>query len=242
MQIYKNQNPYYRALIVLSAARISLIVLPVFVLSFLLRRLGSENYLEIAGFTVMIAGMLITYAALSRRYRILLSGHNGERALFKIIKHLRLSDDCAVFTNLPVAYKRNRSEIDMLFISERGILIIEVKNHSGTIIGDAGDDFWIQRKRSTEKKIINPLLQLRRQRGIIKSLLNEHGFDVWVENALFFSSPNVKLRLNAGKNNRTFCDKDKLVGFINNMEPKRRLTKRELARIVAIIREMKASS
>jgi hypothetical protein len=236
MQIYRNKNPYYRTLIVLSAARITLVVLPVFVLAFLFWRIGSENYLEIAGFAVLIAGMLLAYAALSRRYSILLSGHNGERALFKIIKHIRWSGDCAIFTNLPIAHKKNRSEVDMLLVGKRGVLIIEVKNHSGTIIGDAGDDFWSQQKRSTCKKMLNPLLQLRRQRGIIKSLLLEHGYDVWVENALFFSNPNVKLQLNAGKNNRTFCNQKELVTFINGMKPKKALTKREYTRVIEIIR------
>ncbi|MDR2559972.1 MAG: NERD domain-containing protein [Oscillospiraceae bacterium] len=243
MQIFRNKNPYYRTLIALSAARIALVVLPVFVLSFLFWRIGSENYLETVGFAALIAGMLVTYAALSRRYRILLSGHNGERALFKIIKHIRWSSDCAIFTNLPVSYKKNHSEIDMLLIGERGILIIEVKNHSGAIIGDCGDDFWVQRKkfregRSAEKKMLNPLIQLRRQRGIIKALLTENGYDVWVENALFFSNPNAKLRLNVGKNNRTFCDRDELIGFINSMKPKKPLTKNEYAEVIKIIQKM----
>jgi hypothetical protein len=239
MQIYRNKNPYYRTLIALTAARITLVVLPVFVLIFLLWRLGSENYLETAAFTVIIAGMLITYAILSRRYRILLSGHNGERALFKIIKHIKWSDKCAVFTNLPITHKKSRSEIDMLLVGERGVLIIEVKNHSGIITGGASDDFWIQRKRGTNKKIINPLIQLRRQRGIIKALLAEHGFDLWVENALFFSNPNVKLKLNPGKSSRTFCNQHELIDFINSMKPKKKLTKRELAGVIVVIKGMR---
>ncbi|MCL2637235.1 MAG: NERD domain-containing protein [Oscillospiraceae bacterium] len=243
MQIFRNKNPYYRKLIVLSAARIMLVVLPVFALSLVFWRLHLANYLEAAGFAVMIAAMLITYAVLSRRYRILLSGHNGERALFKIIKHINRGGTYAVFTNLPVSYKKSRSEIDMLLIGERGLLIIEVKNHSGIIIGDAGDDFWIQRKKyregkNAEKKIINPLIQLRRQRGIIKALLAEHGYDIWVENALYFSNPNVKLKLNAGKNNRTFSSQGKLVKFINSMKPRQPLSKRECKRVVEIIKDM----
>ncbi|MDR2531890.1 MAG: NERD domain-containing protein [Oscillospiraceae bacterium] len=249
MQVFRNKNPYYRTLIFISAARIALCVLPIFVLCFLLWRIGSENYLETVGFTMMILGMVLAYAALSRRYRILLSGHNGERALFKIIKHIKWSGDCAVFTNLPVIYRKSRSEIDMLLIGERGIVIIEVKNHSGAIIGSGNDDFWLQRKkfregygavRGAEKKMINPLIQLRRQRGIIKSLLREHGFDVWVENALFFSNPNVRLKLNLSKNNRAFSDKSDLVRFINDMKPEKPLTKRECKAIIGAIREMSA--
>jgi hypothetical protein len=243
MQIYKNKNPYYRTLIVLSAVRIALCVLPIFALSFLLWRIKSENFLESLIFALMIIGMVSAYAALSRRYRILLSGHNGERALHKIIKHIRWRGDSAAFTNLPIVYRNNHSEIDMLLVGERGIVIIEVKNHSGAIIGSGDDDFWIQRKKlrngkGAERKMLNPLIQLKRQRGIIKSLLHEHGYDVWVENALFFSNPNVKLKLNLSKNNRAFSCRDELVAFINDMKPRKGLTKRECGEIVGLIREM----
>ncbi|MCL2693746.1 MAG: NERD domain-containing protein [Oscillospiraceae bacterium] len=243
MQIFKNKNPYYRTLLVLSVSRIALAVLPVFVLVFFLWRRGSEDYIEAAGFALLIAGITAAYLALSRRYRILLSGHNGERALQKIIKHIRWSGDCAVFTNLPVFYRKSHSEIDMLLVGSRGIVIVEVKNHSGVIIGGGDDDFWLQRKkfregRSAEKKMINPLIQLKRQRGIIKGILQENGLDVWVENVLFFSNPNVRLRLNLNKNNRAFSSKDELIKFINGLKPGKNLTKEQSAKAVRIIRKM----
>jgi len=52
MQIYKNKNPYYRTLFVISISRVILMVLPIFVLVFYFWRIGSENYLEGAGFAV----------------------------------------------------------------------------------------------------------------------------------------------------------------------------------------------
>ncbi|MCL1822625.1 MAG: NERD domain-containing protein [Oscillospiraceae bacterium] len=246
MQIYKNKNPYYRTLMVLSVSRILLCVLPVFVLVFLLWRMKSKDFLEAALFAVLLVGIIITYAALSRRYRILLSGHNGERALLKIIKQIHWHGETAVFTNLPVFHKKNHSEIDMLLVGERGILIIEVKNHSGVIIGEENDDFWVQRKKfregkSIQKKMINPVIQLRRQRGIIKNLLRDYNLDVWVENALFFSNPNVRLRLSLGKSNRAFSDKDELIHFINFQKPKKQLTKEQVRVIIDIIREMSDS-
>jgi len=243
MHIYKNKNPLSRKLRFITAARIALVVLPVFVLVFLLRRIGSENYIETAGFAVTILGMVIAYAGLSRHYRILLSGHNGERALFKIIRHIRHDGYYAVFTNLPVICKKNRSEIDMLLVGERGIIIIEVKNHSGIIIGNSSDDFWLQRKKfsggkSAEKKMLNPLIQLRRQRGIIKSLLREQGLDVWVENLLYFSNPSAKLRLNLGRNSRVFSERAELINFINKMKSEKQLTKKECGRVIKFFRKM----
>ncbi|MCL2019786.1 MAG: NERD domain-containing protein [Oscillospiraceae bacterium] len=246
MQIYRNKNPYYRTLIVISAARIALCVLPVFALCFLFWRIGSENYMEAMGFAAMTTGMVIAYAVLSRRYRILLSGHNGERELYKIIKRLRFEGYSAIFTNLPVKFKKNRSEIDMLLVGVRGVVIIEVKNHSGVINGDRSDNFWIQRKKfhevrtgkHAEKKMLNPLIQLRRQRGIIKALLRESGQEVWVENVLFFSNPYVKLKLTLGVNNHVFSDRSELINFINDMEPKNRLSKAQCSEIIEAIKKM----
>jgi len=228
---------------VLSVSRIVLTVLPLFVLLFALWRRGSEFYEEGIMFGLLVMGIVITYAALSRRYRILLSGHNGERALYKIIKHIKWSGDCAVFTNLPVMYRKSHSEIDMLLVGERGILIIEVKNHSGAIIGGEDDDFWVQRKklregRNTEKKMLNPLIQLKRQRGIIKGLLHENGMDVWVENVLFFSNPSVKLKLNLSRKNHAFSCRSELVEFVNTMNPEKPLRRNEADKIINMVRRM----
>jgi hypothetical protein len=243
MIIFRNKSPYYRTLMVLSASRIVLCVLPLFVLVFALWRRGSEFYEEGIAFALLVIVIVVTYAALSRRYRILLSGHNGERALYKIIRHIRWSGNCAVFTNLPVMYRKSHSEIDMLLIGERGILIIEVKNHSGAITGGEDDDFWVQRKKfregkSTEKKMLNPLIQLKRQRGIIKGLLQENGMNIWVENVLFFSNPGVKLKLKLSDKNHAFSCKSELVEFVNTMNPNKPLSRRESDRIISLVRRM----
>jgi hypothetical protein len=232
MRIYKSKNPYYRSFFILAAARIILCVLPVFLLVFFLWRSGYENYLEIMGFAVVLGGIVVAYALLSRHYRILLSGHRGERALFKILQSIRKSENDTVFLNLPVEFKGSRSEIDLLLVGERGIIIVEVKNHSGAITGGEGDDFWLQRG----KKMLNPLIQLRRQRKILKSILRAHGFDVWVENVLFFSNPGVRLSLRLGDSVRAFSNAGELVRFINALKPEFPLTKRECTEVVNIVR------
>ena len=244
MRVYKTPNPYFKKLFVISASRISLCVLPVFLLIFYMWKIGYEDYLTGLVFAALLAGIIAAYAALSHSYRVLLSGYRGERKLYKIIKHIRWGGESAVFVNLPISYRKNRSEIDMLIVGERGVLIIEVKNHSGVIIGGESDGFWVQRRRfrgerrRSEKKMINPLIQLKRQRGILKSLLRENGLDLWVENLLFFSNPNVKLRLKIGKSGRAFSDRGELIKFINGMKPVPSMTKAKCEMIIDIIRTM----
>ena len=75
----------------------------------------------------------VGYMITARRYNILNSGRRGEKQLYKTIK--KLGGSFVVFLNLPIRYKRGRSETDALIIGEKGIVIIEAKNHSGTISG-----------------------------------------------------------------------------------------------------------
>ena len=73
----------------------------------------------------LILSCNIGYSIVARRYNVLNSGRRGERQLYKTVKHL--SGTNIVFCNLPVRYKRGRSELDMLIISHKGIIIVEAK-------------------------------------------------------------------------------------------------------------------
>ena len=50
------------------------------------------------------------YMILARRYNILNSGRNGEKNLYKAVK--KLEGNNIIFVNLPIRYKRGRSEVD----------------------------------------------------------------------------------------------------------------------------------
>lgn len=154
---------------------------------------AEDNRVYLAAY-VSAAGIILcgfAYTILGRKYNILISGLRGEKALYKIAK--RHKNEYRIFLNLPVRYHRNRSEIDMLMVSVKGVLIVEVKNHSGTISGGDKDERWTQFKhykdgRSTEAEMKNPLKQLARQREILKNILRAKGFDVWIDGVVFFQS------------------------------------------------------
>jgi len=221
MRIYKSKNPYNHSFIFIAAARITLCVLPIFLLVFFLWRSGYKNYLEALGFAVVLGAIVVAYALLSRHYRILLSGHRGERVLFKALRYIRKCAHDTVFLNLPVQYGSSRSEIDLLLVGARGILIVEVKNHSGVITESVFDGFR---------------LQLKRQRKILKNILHEHGYDVWVENALFFSNPHALPRFRPDRNISVFTNASELVRFINGLKPDFPLTRADCNEIVNIVR------
>lgn len=201
-----------------------------------------DNYLwaYISAAAIILCGF--AYMILSRRYNILISGLRGEKLLSKIAKKHRNSYH--IFLNVPVRYKRNRSEIDMLMVSEKGILIVEVKNHSGTIIGSDKDEQWCQYKyykdgHSTESEMKNPIKQLSRQRDILKNILRSHGHDVWIDGVVLFSNPFVRLKLSLNNPNSFVVSGEKeLDDFINSYKPSKKLDRDDVKRIVSILEEL----
>lgn len=182
----------------------------------------------------------VAYNIVARRYNVLNSGRRGERQLYKTIRHL--DGNNIVFCNLPVRYKRGRSELDMLVISHKGIIIIEVKNHSGTIIGSWKADKWEQHKfyknkQPSVQEMDNPLKQMRRQRDIVKSILNAAGEDVWIDTVLYFSSHNAKLKLNLRENDYVCLGSKELLNFLNSYQHGEVISKIQMEKYARILNE-----
>lgn len=184
------------------------------------------------------------YGIIARRYNVLNSGRRGERQLFKSIRHM--DGNNIVFCNLPVRYKRGRSELDMLVISHKGIIIVEVKNHSGTIQGSWKADKWQQRKyykngQNTSLEMENPIKQMRRQRDIVKSILSAAGEEIWIDTVLYFSSANAKLRLNLRENDYVCLGSRELLNFLNNYDRGEVISKIQMEKYARILNEARAN-
>ena len=132
IKLYKNKTPNIKKISLLFIYQVALGTLPVALFAvyvFYVQPLEELREYNISLGTISIAVMvlsLVGYSIAAKRYNILVSGYRGERALVKTAK--KLIGDYTVFTNMPVRYKKNRSEIDLLLIGENGILIVEVKN------------------------------------------------------------------------------------------------------------------
>lgn len=179
------------------------------------------------------------YAVLARRYNILNSGRRGERQLYKTVR--RLSGNNIVFCNLPIRYKRGRSEADMLIISHKGVIIIEVKNHSGSIRGSWKSEKWQQRKfyhdKTVDMEMDNPIKQMRRQRDIVKSILNAAGEDVWIDTVLYFSNANAKLSLNLRQTDYVCLGSRELMHFLEKYDHGEVLSKGQMEKYAKILND-----
>ncbi len=182
----------------------------------------------------------VGYAFLARRYNVLNSGLRGEKQLYRTVK--KLSGNNIILRNLPVRYKRGRSELDLMVVSHKGVIIIEVKNHSGTISGSWKAEKWTQKKfyrdgKSNSSEMDNPIKQMRRQRDIVKSILNASGEDVWVDTVLYFSSPNAKLRLNLRESDYVCSSSAELLHFLENYDRGEVVSRSRMDKIAAILKE-----
>ncbi len=245
MKIHKAKNHNKRTTVVLFVLQVVFGTLPAVLFLFFALNSGAEpdgDYLwgYISAAAIVLCGF--AYIILSRQYNILLSGLKGEKILYKVAK--KHKNNYNIFLNLPVRYKRNRSEIDMLMISENGILIIEVKNHSGTIIGADKDERWCQYKNykdghSTESEMKNPMRQIARQRDILKNILRANGYDVWVDGVVFFSNPFVRLKLNiSGANSYVVSGEKELNKFISEYECSRKMSSEDVKEIVSVLKNI----
>lgn len=216
-KVINGNNVNNKKVVGLFVAQVIVGVMPVLLLlAFVFLHLYKIQIVAII-FILMIFGCNVAYMVLGRRYNVLNSGVKGEKRLYRAVK--RLNGNNIIFRNLPVRYKRGRSELDLLIISHKGIVIVEVKNHSGTIIGNWKSDKWVQKKfyrdgKNTQQEMDNPLKQMRRQRDIVKSILNAAGENVWIDTVLFFSSPNAKLRLSLRENDYVCSSEAELMNFL----------------------------
>lgn len=219
-KVIRCRNTNNRKIIALLVVQVFLGVFPILMLvAFVFLRLYEQQILAIV-FIGLIFLSNAAYVIVGRWYNILNSGRRGEKQLFRAVK--RLPGNNIVFRNLPVRYKRGRSELDMLIISHKGVIIVEVKNHSGTIQGNWKADKWEQRKyyrdKNTVQQMDNPIKQMRRQRDIVKSILNAAGEDVWIDTVLYFSSDNVKLKLNLREIDYVCLGSRELMHFLENYD------------------------
>ncbi len=71
-----------------------------------------------------------------------------------------LGGEYLIFRNLYLPYRGRTSELDILFLHERGIYILESKNYSGWIFGRQTDKYWTQCLNKKERnRFYNPILQ-----------------------------------------------------------------------------------
>ena len=87
----------------------------------------------------------------------------------------------------------------------------------------------------------NPIKQMRRQRDIVKSILNAAGEEVWIDTVLYFSSKNAKLRLNLRENDYVCMGSKELLNFLENYDRGEVISKIQMEKYARILNEARAN-
>ena len=223
-KIIRGRNANSKKVKTLFIAQVVLGVMPVLLLILFVWKKMYQTPIVGTVFIILIFLCNLAYAFLARWYAVLHSGVKGERRLFRTVKKLHGTN--IVFHNLPVRYKRGRSELDMLIVCHAGVLIIEVKNLN---YEDSG--------KVTETMMDNPIKQMRRQRDIVKSILTAAGENVWIDSVLYFSSPNAKLKISLRESDYVCCESAELLEFLKSYDSGETLSKSRMEHIAQILRE-----
>lgn len=132
----------------------------------------------------------------TREAEILRAGLEGERQALSLLGGL--DDACHIFTNLRIPYEGRESETDLIVVSPAGVTVVEVKNHRGTILGDASDEELTQLKRhdgAEEKTLYNPIRQVGTHTYRLAGYLRSRGINTRVRSCVLFVSDGVHLEL-----------------------------------------------
>ncbi len=168
---------------------------------------------------VIVLTIVLTYYSKHREYECpeKRAGREGEYIAANIIRQVLCNDDI-LLNNVNISYDGREAELDNVIINKYGVFIIEVKNYTGTIYGDAEDYNWIKCKtdpygNSFTKHVRNPIKQVKRQVYLLAKYLDECGSHVWVEGYAFFVQGNSPVHCNEVL--ETFDDIDKAVHTFN---------------------------
>lgn len=88
-------------------------------------------------------------------------GSAGERTVYlTLVKNFGVPEN-QILRNVYIPTDRGTTEIDMLIVSKKGILIFECKNYSGNIYGDGKKQKWIQYIGRQKNYFLSPVVQNR---------------------------------------------------------------------------------
>lgn len=103
-------------------------------------------------------------------------GSSGERIIYRTLVDDSHVPENQILRNVYVPTEDGKtSEIDLLVISKKGLLVFECKNYSGNIYGDATRNKWIQYLGKKKSYFYNPFMQNRSHAKHLKKYLEAYG-------------------------------------------------------------------
>lgn len=176
-------------------------------------------------FLLCIIALIIAFFQ-KKAFQTMLYGIKGENKVFHSLK--KDLKGYTLMKNVHFQVNNKEAEIDTLIISERGIIILEVKNYRGILTGKENDQYWTQIKRlknnqTTQKEVKNPIQQINRQKTLLKEYLQKHHIDCSLQSIVYIQIDEIHI-----KSPQIITDYQQLLTFIRHTYTKKSLTKQQM--------------
>lgn len=122
-------------------------------------------------------------------------GFEGEQSIDYFLSELP-KNEYYIFHDLRLPYEDNNfAQFDTIILSTKYLLIIEVKNISGTLIFDSPFKQLIRIKDDKEEVFPDPLIQLKRHQKVISSILKSQSISqIPIEALIVITDPSTILK------------------------------------------------
>lgn len=116
-----------------------------------------------------------------------------------------LPNTYSVFPDVRVVIGNKESQLDTIVVGPSGVFVVEVKNLSGVIEGDATDQRLRQTKhRSGETTFYNPVKQVTTHAYRLHEFLRLNQLDIWVQGTVYFANESTQINVENSTNTPIF--------------------------------------
>lgn len=148
--------------------------------------------LSVVFLVIIVVAFILLFAFAIARRKEHLSGDYGERKITELIEGLKKDDERLINNFIARRNSKGTSsiQIDHIFISHKGVFVIETKDYRGRIYGDRNQNYWTQvlAYGEVKNKLYNPIKQNETHVNYIKSLI---GDDIRIYNAVIFIKSDI---------------------------------------------------
>ncbi len=116
-------------------------------------------------------------------YAFASKGEYGEHLILEAI--LKLSPDNKILQNLYIPIRNGSTEIDVVWVSRKGIFVFESKNYGGWIFGSENSEQWMQIIYDDRRQFYNPIKQNNTHIYALRRIISK---DVNYYNIVVFSN------------------------------------------------------
>lgn len=184
---------------------------------------------------VFLIPFFVFIKKLSHNSRALRSGSLGEKAGLELLSDL--PDNFFIIPDITLVIGKITAQIDYIIIGPTGVFIVEAKNHSGKICGNAAARHLIKIKNQQKEEFYNPVYQVTTHIKLLSELLSKHSIKTNIYGTVYFSNPKAVLDILTDNTAiKIFCAKEnkkELLRYIKG--PKNILNIKQIKQIKRII-------